>query len=41
MADIASRFRIAVAEHKADYLMNLQFCCDIPLGVGGVSSPED
>jgi hypothetical protein len=28
MADIASRFRIAVAEHKADYLMNLQFCCD-------------
>jgi hypothetical protein len=28
MADIASRFRIDVAEHKADYLMNLQFCCD-------------
>lgn len=28
MADVASPFRLAFAEHTADYRMNLQFCCD-------------
>ena len=28
MADPASSFRLAFTEHKADYRMNLQFCCD-------------
>ena len=28
MADVVSRFRLAFAEHQADYRTNLQFCCD-------------
>ena len=28
MPDVASRLRIAFVEHRADYRMNLQFCCD-------------
>ena len=28
MAEVASRFRIVFTEHKADYRINLQFCCD-------------
>ncbi len=28
MADVISPFRIVFAEHKADYRLNLQFCCD-------------
>ena len=28
MPDVASRFRLAFVEHKADYRINLQVCCD-------------
>ncbi|GAB4064909.1 hypothetical protein KHC28_11390 [Ancylobacter sonchi] len=28
MADIATRFRVLLAERQADYRANLQFCCD-------------
>lgn len=28
MADVASRFRLAFAEHRAEYRLSLQLCCD-------------